>query len=351
VYSEVRDKQGVAAQEAWKGVDLSALVATERANLKRLLDAELDMQDQLAASIRDHELRAIVEAGTLKEGLVDRVQQRLGDVAGDGASVAASRSRLAAFRKRTLQLGVLADEFETKRLAIPTCDGLAHGATPPTIEQWRKTAKELDRAEIDATVSKMREVCAREENDIVRSVYAGLGGDVQRSLNEYYDAARRLEEVQKDADGLRLDYEAARGEYERALAESTSLSSAAERVGTALDKLNKAVSALDAAQDALSAQFLSNERIDFLDAFVQAVTEAKADGSVPERASKATVAFILLPGLIDDARVPGPGAQAPRPAVAHSTQPRTAEAGSCHAGDRGPTSDSQAIEGNRRGRL
>ncbi|HET9645571.1 MAG TPA: hypothetical protein VFP68_19940, partial [Burkholderiaceae bacterium] len=103
-------------------------------------------------------------------------------------------------------------------------------------------------------------------------------------------------------DGLRLEYEAARGEYEMALAESTSLPSAAERVSTAADKLNKAVSALDAAQDALSAQFLSNERIDSLDAFVQAVTEAKADGSVPERANKATVAFILLPGLIDDAR-------------------------------------------------
>src|ERR1700737_2499989 len=47
LYSETRDKQGTAAKEAWSKVDLGSTVATERDNLKKLLDLELETQDQL----------------------------------------------------------------------------------------------------------------------------------------------------------------------------------------------------------------------------------------------------------------------------------------------------------------
>jgi hypothetical protein len=66
LYSDVRDKQGKAAREAWTAVDLSALIATERTNLKNLLDAELATQDNLAMGIRNHELRYLVDAPKLK---------------------------------------------------------------------------------------------------------------------------------------------------------------------------------------------------------------------------------------------------------------------------------------------
>ncbi|MFY9477941.1 MAG: hypothetical protein WAQ08_09830 [Aquabacterium sp.] len=55
-YSENRHQQAMAAQTAWKAVDLPALVVTERGNLDRLLATEL------ATSIRDHRLRYMLGA-------------------------------------------------------------------------------------------------------------------------------------------------------------------------------------------------------------------------------------------------------------------------------------------------
>ena len=302
LYSEVRDQQGAAAQKAWTDVDLTGLVATERENLKKLLDAELDTQGRLATGIRDHELRAMVEASSLKEGLVDRVNKRLADVAGDGNLVAASRSKLAAFRKRTIQLDAVAEELKAKNLALPTCASVANGATPAAIEQWRKTAPLRDLAEVDGALNEMRKVCDKPENDIVKAVYTGLGGEVDRSLKEYVEDELALKKSEERALKLRTEYQVALAAYEKAVAENEIKADATDRVRTALGKLNEAVAALDAAQDALSIQFLSKERLAALDTFVHSVTEAKGDGTVPEGASKATVAFVLLPGLVDDAR-------------------------------------------------
>ena len=77
LHSEVRDKQGEAARKAWSEVDLKAVVDAERANLKTLLEAELDTQDGLATGIRNHQLRFMVQSESVKVGLVDPLDERL----------------------------------------------------------------------------------------------------------------------------------------------------------------------------------------------------------------------------------------------------------------------------------
>lgn len=302
LYSEVRDKQGTAAKEAWAAVDLSALISTERANLRRLLDAELETQDKLAAGIRNHELRAMVEAPSLKAGLIDSVDRRLTNVAGGADQVRASRNRLAAFRTRETKLDVTADEFKFKGLAVPSCDALDSGQTPPAIEAWRRSAAALDAVDIDAALANLRKLCLQGENDIVASVYRGLGGEIATALVQHDDAAAIQKKAEETAAVRKAEYRTALATYESALAESRSDSAALAKVQTAAAKLNTAVSALAAAADALSIQFLSKERLDALDRFVDAVTEAKGDGTVPAGANKAATAFILLPGLLDEAR-------------------------------------------------
>jgi hypothetical protein len=65
-----------------KEVDLKEIVTTERSNLNKLLEAELETQDRLAAGIRNHTLRNMVDSKTLDEGLVQRVDRRLNELAG-----------------------------------------------------------------------------------------------------------------------------------------------------------------------------------------------------------------------------------------------------------------------------
>lgn len=300
LYSDVRDKQGTAAKDAWAAVDLSSLVTTERANLKKLLEAELETQDRLAASIRNHELRFIVDAKNLKEGLVDPVNSRLATVAGDAASVAASRVRLSKYRKQTIQLDAIAEELKAKGVALPTCASVANSGTPAAIEQWRKSAAPVPLAEVDGALVELRKVCDKPENDLVKAVYSGVGGEVEIALKQYADDALALKQSEESAAKLKLNYQVALTAYNQATAEVSA--DATDKVKTALGKLNDAVTALEASQDAPSIQFLSKERLDSLDKFVDAVTQAKGDGTVPDGANKATVAFILLPGLVDDAR-------------------------------------------------
>lgn len=302
LYSDVRDKQGTAAKEAWGAVDLSALISTERANLTKLLDAELETQDKLAAGIRDHELRSMVEASSLKAGLIDPLNQRLENVAGSAAQVKTSRDRLAAFRTQRIKLDAIADEFKSKRLAVPSCDKVADGQTPPAIDAWRKSATTLDAVEIDAALANLRRVCLKDEPDIVASVYRGMGGEIATALTQYDDAAAAQKSAEETAAARKTEYRTAVAAYEAVLAESRSDSAALAKVQAATAKLNTAIDGLAGAADALSIQFLSKERLDALDRFVEAVTQANGDGNVPVGASKAATAFILLPGLLDDAR-------------------------------------------------
>src|SRR5688500_3000059 len=89
IYSETRDTQGAAALEAWKTVDLSELIATERENLTKMLETDLQTQDQLAAGIRDHELRAMVTGtGTLDDKLIQPANKMFAGLLGNSGDVA-----------------------------------------------------------------------------------------------------------------------------------------------------------------------------------------------------------------------------------------------------------------------
>src|SRR5690606_8814709 len=73
-------------------------------------------------------------------------------------------------------------------------------------------------------------------------------------------------------------------------------------VAQAAERLQQSVDALAASKHAQAAEFLSRERLAAADRFLQAVTDGVDDGTVPEGASRAAAAFVLLPGLADDAR-------------------------------------------------
>lgn len=301
MYSDVRDKQGISAKEAWSAVDVTAVVTTERANLKKLLGAELDTQDRLAAGIRNHELRSLVAAKTLKEGLVDPVNQRLSSVAGSAESVSASHKRLSNYRKNLILLEAIEEEFKAEHLRMPDCTTVANGAVPPVIAQWLKSADATSASEINYLLEQLQKVCKNPDIDIF-AVYAGLSGEIGAAVIRYHAETMLIKEAKDQFEKLRTDYQVALASYNTAVASAKGRSDAAAQVKADLDKLKKAIDALESAQDPFSVQFLSKERLDSLGKFVDAVTQSALDGKIPEGANEATVAFILLPQLLDDAK-------------------------------------------------
>jgi hypothetical protein len=169
LYSDVRDKQGAAAKKAWEEVDLKEIVTTERSNLNKLLEAELETQDRLAAGIRNHTLRNMVDSKTLDEGLVQRVDRRLNELAGTRTTPPPTLGPRALVRQSL-------DEREQQRAAELSLAGtfaptlrenaaaglltLAGGYSPPAIMKWLVSASQIDAAEMGAVLKRMRELSA-----------------------------------------------------------------------------------------------------------------------------------------------------------------------------------------------
>lgn len=315
-YSEVRDKQAQAAQTAWQAVDLKALIATERRNLNSLLAAELAAQDQLATSIRDHRLRHLLSAVPMQEALVAPIDADLRRLVGDPATFAQSRQALQRQRVVAEQaLDALRIEFSAKRLPMPSCLEMASaaGAEPEALRPWLTSAPAVDAAEIRGALVQLRQVCQRlgsgnEGTDatLLVQVLKPLGGLVAQALQRYQADAQALTSRQQATLALQSQYQQALQAHEAAVRAGQADPKVLPAVAQAAEGLQQAVDALAASKHAQAAQFLSRERLAAADRFLQAVTDGanadNDDGPVPEGASRAAAAFVLLPGLADDAR-------------------------------------------------
>ncbi len=307
-YSEVRHKQATAAQTAWKAVDLPALVATERTNLDQLLATELATQDKLASSIRDHRLRHIMGAEPLTYTLLEPIKADLKRLVGDADAFAQSRQALQVQRTQSAQrLAVLKDEFAAKRLPMPSCTEAAGTATPGALSQWRQGASALDAAELDAVLEQLRRVCATSDGSddtLIAAVYQPLGGQMAEAVQRYQADAQALAQRRQQAAQAHARYAQALAAYQAAVAAGQSDPKAAPAVAEAAPALQKVVDALDGSKNAWADEVISRERLRQLDGFLQTVTDGLDNDGLwaHEGASRAAVALVILPGLMDDAR-------------------------------------------------
>ena len=300
MYSEVRDKQGTTAKTAWGEVDLKGIIATERTNLNKLLEAELDAQDRLAAGVRNFTLRAMVDGKNLKETLVDPLEQRLDKLVGKSDLLTQSLEAREKQRKAELDLASFAPDFESKNVKMPNCAALANDATPPAINDWLRSASETDRTEMTRILREIRGKCISLTTDA--DVYGILRGELNAAWTQYKNDSTRLATSREQAAILESAYLEAVKEYDKAIAVSQTTPEAAKAVQDAKANFDKALAALEKAQDALSVSFLSKERIKSIEKLVVAITETTPGDKLPADTDKATVAFLLIPGLIDDAR-------------------------------------------------
>lgn len=303
LYSDVRDKQGEAARKAWSEVDLSAVVAAERANLGALLQAELDTQDQTATAIRDFQLRYMVQSPSVQVGLIGPLNSRIDELAGSAQAVVDAQAKLRTLRAAQLKVTVHGRTLKAAGLKVPSCEHLANGQVPADVQAYAAgPATAFQKAAVTSSVKEIATLCAQNDNLSDAAAYAGLGGAFGAARAEYEQNLAQLSRRKADARPLQDAYRKAKADYDAAVQDASASPQARDKTKELASRLAAAVAALQSASDAFSIQFLSEERLKSLDAFVNVVTESAPGKDPPADAGKAVAAFIVIPGFFDDAQ-------------------------------------------------
>lgn len=298
LYDSARDNQGEAARKAWSEVDLQASIDGERANLQKLLAAELDTQQRLATSIRDHELAYMVRSSSVGEGLVKPLEARLTTLAGTLELPVVARRNVRSAQRRIANLN---ENFTLVGLAMPTCAAIAGNQTPDDIAAWLAASSEpLRKAIVRTSLSDLRRECDKPASEA--DVYATMSGAIGTAWGEFSRSAGELTRRKTEMLGLQRAYDSARAAYDEAVARATSDPQSELNVKAAADRLHHALAALDASSNPFAAKLLAEQRLTAIDEFAQVVAEAQPGKPIPDGASKTATAFIVIPGFFDDAR-------------------------------------------------
>jgi hypothetical protein len=311
LYNEGRDKQGQDAKTAWNAVDLTSIITTDRANLKKLLDAELDVQDKLAASIRNYEAKVIV-GKPLEEGLIPRIKDRLITVAGSADKIKEAQLRLIPFRRLQVRYASFNDEFKMKGISPPTCNAVANGKIPPQVTKWEESAEPQKPAggkqparmkgEGLKLVKRLADTCQEGPTNIYEKVYKGMGGDIAVALAQVGQDTKELEDAEKTAKPLAYSYKTAVSEYEKVQKEGSSTPDLKAKLTSAIDNVRKQVDNLEKAQNAFALQFISQEKVDAIDKLVDIINKANSDGKLPDDASEGAKTFVVIQNLAEEAK-------------------------------------------------
>jgi hypothetical protein len=299
IYSEARDKQGQAAMSAWNAANASAKVTTARDNLKALLDRELATEDKIVRARRDELIRSMAAGASVQAGLITTTVASLSNLAGSSDIASQWVDAVDLEQQIALDLEAAQQQFTLVGVEMPSCDALQD-------DEMKKSLKEIVanggfRGQvIDGTLPSLRSSCKDPDRTATQRV--PLGGSMAATQMITSTRAFELEKTRNATMSARNAYRAALEAHDKTAAELAANPDARAKVQEAAAKLQKAVAALSKASDVFSAQFLSEQRQQSLDQFLAAVADTKPGEAPPEGASRAAVALILLPDLIDKTR-------------------------------------------------
>lgn len=322
LHNELREKQATEAKTAWAQVDTAAVIASERANLAQLLNAELDTQDKLAMAIRDQQLRSLVDSDSITQTLYDDLDRQMGRLGATDSAATTRAIQDAQYQKQTWTKRLASANETWSQVSLlkpaPQCaDLMADGAAQPTPRSVAITA-EVTVLPTDTPETKGRKALAKETLKQIQALcsaqptsipYSKVGGAISTAYQRLEQDKAQAASAQATLAIQASNYEAASKAYTEALASKAP--NAQEKVKAAFADLETAIQLLESSPDALSRQFISKKRLESLDSFVDAVTQANKDGKLPEGANKATVAFVMFPKLADDAQKSLNDAKAP----------------------------------------
>jgi hypothetical protein len=312
LHSDARQKQGEAAASAWHAVDIKGFFAAERANEEKILAQELASTDKLAAARRELELRKLARIPV--RDLPDLYDQALLPlVLDDPASITpAARVQLAsALRaarnahnaREAYQRQLDRDMSFLQEMGAPrfTCAQLLD-VDQTIVDAWK--AKEPARAtaagsRLRAVTGHCRNVAA--QDSAAQNAVAGLAGGEIKSLADSIQTAQQARmQREQVADAARKAYEKALKEYNTEVDSAKAGKSTVEAVGAAAAKAASALKRVEQLQSALSEEFVSNERIQRIDALLASLKAGTTMDA--EDAPKVEIAISYFPAIADDVR-------------------------------------------------
>lgn len=306
IYSKTRDAQATSAKEAFDKLALQKGIDTERANLDKLLTAELAMQDSLARGVRDFQLRAMAEKST-RDGLVGPIEARIGQLGGSVQALEAANAFVVKQSELDENLARYKRLLTPYGVAVPSCnemDKLAPGKFPVDIDAWlAKQPDAIARSTVRQTVSlDLRDYCTAVRNR-PGAAYAALVGEIGAAWSRYQSDLAALNVKKAAVKELKDAYSAARIELDNAIAAGDSEPENREAVKKAVEKVQTALTALKGVGDnPFLDEFLAEKRIESIESFLNAVSEYQQGQKLPDSAGKAAMLATFLPGLVDDTR-------------------------------------------------
>jgi hypothetical protein len=307
MYSETRHKQGEAAKEAWKSVDIAGQLSVARKDEAALLAEQLKTEEALQKAKRDALIRSMVFEGTVASQLKDPIEKQLMALAGSPPVAVAWANALKKEARARSSLHDSEIEFTRAGLAMPACATLQK----QSFDDW--VASHAGAALLRAAWMNAAEVCA--------------GTDLTAGSRFEFKAGA-LAMTQKAVAEARTAIEQAKA---ASLAERTRVAQLAKEYGVELEKLStdpkrsqdklksiakdlgEALANIDKLPDAISRQFVSEQKVKALD-----TTLASLAGNVDDQGESDTTSAALtsLAQWFDQSRVALADARKPRLAAA-----------------------------------
>jgi len=310
LYSPTRDQQGQEAKAAWDQVDLAGQIETARANHAALLKQQLAVQDQLMAARRDQLARMLATSPKPVQAVLgDSVSAALVQLAGKPPATADSAAAAAlaaeawwkARRDEVRAQDRLKDfeiEFRRFGLEMPPCAKLASDATRAALAEWVAANPQ---APMKPVIAQALQACA--DPRMSASAGVAIDGDIAATRQAAVEARRLLDDKRALHVDERNRYLAAKAEYDAAAARlQVDPTKSHDEVQAEAQKLKELAALLSSFQDAFSVRFVSQEQQQSLAALLDTLASTPAGQAPPADASRAAMALVLLPDLLDQAR-------------------------------------------------
>jgi hypothetical protein len=308
VYSETRHKQGEAAREAWKSVDIAGQLGVARKGEAALLAEQLKTEEALQKARRDALIRAMVFEGTVAAQLKDPVEKQLLALAGSPQVAVAWAAALKKEARAKSNLHDAEIEFTRSGVEMPACGVLtkqsfddwaqSHAGAPAYLRAaWMGAADECTGDALTAGSSfAFKGGALAITQKAVADARAAIGGAKSASLAARNQVAKLSKEYSGELEKLSADPSRAQDK----------LKSIAKELGEALAKIEKL-------PDPVSRQFVSEQRVKALDA-----TLASLAGNVDSKgeSTATSAALASLAEWFDQNRVALADAKKPRLAAA-----------------------------------
>ncbi|SFF56738.1 hypothetical protein SAMN05518865_101586 [Duganella sp. CF458] len=308
MYSETRHKQGEAAKEAWKTVDIAGQLNVARKGEAALLAEQLKTEEALQKARRDALIRSMVFDGTVATQLKEPIEKQLLALAGSPQAAVAWAAALKKEERAKSNLHDAEIEFTRAGVEMPACGAMsqqsfddwaqAHAGAPAYLRAaWMSAADECSGTGLTAgSIFEFKGGALAITQKEVAEARAAIGGAKAASLAARNQVSKLSKEYSGELEKLSADPKRAQDK----------LKSIAKELGDALAKIEKL-------PDPVSRQFVSEQRVKALDATLASLA-GNADSKGENGSTSAALAS--LAEWFDKSNVALTDAKKPRLAAA-----------------------------------